>query len=40
MVLILRNNKKQNVYEFVFRSINSGIKEKVDDILEEDNGWE
>ncbi len=36
----LRNNKKQNVYEFVFRSTNSGIKEKVDDILEEDNGWE
>ena len=36
----LRNNKKQNVYEFVFRSTNSVIKEKVDDILEEDNGWE
>ncbi len=35
----LRNNKKQNVYAFVFRSINSGIQEKVDDILGEDGGW-
>ncbi|KAI4450251.1 hypothetical protein C823_004784 [Eubacterium plexicaudatum ASF492] len=36
----LRNNKKQNVYEFVFRSLNSGIKEKEDNILEVKNGWE
>lgn len=36
----LRNHKKQNVYEFVFRSTNSGIQEKVDDILEKNNGWE
>lgn len=35
----LRNNKKQNVYAFVFRSINFGIQEKVDDILGEDGGW-
>lgn len=35
----MRNDKKRNVYEFVFRSINSGIEEKVDDILEENNGW-
>lgn len=35
----LRNNKKQNVYAFVFRSINFGIQKKVDDILGEDGGW-
>ncbi|MCI8640097.1 MAG: hypothetical protein HFG41_13415 [Coprococcus sp.] len=35
----LRNNKRQNVYAFVFRSTNSGIEEKVDDILGEDGGW-
>lgn len=35
----LRNNKKQNAFVFVFRSINSGIEEKVHDILGEDGGW-
>lgn len=35
----LRNSKKQNVYEFAFRSLNSDIEEKLDDILDEDNGW-
>lgn len=35
----LRNDKKRNVYEFVFRSINSGIEEKVQDILGEDGDW-
>lgn len=35
----LRNNKKQNVYVFVFRSINSDIEEKVHDIFVEDGGW-
>lgn len=35
----LRNNKKQNVYAFVSRTINFGIQEKVDDILGEDGGW-
>lgn len=36
----LRNNKERNRYEFVYRSINSGIEEKVYDILEESRGWE
>lgn len=35
----LRNDKKRNVYEFVFRSINSGIEEKVHDILGKNDGW-
>lgn len=35
----LRNDKKRNIYEFVFRSINSGIEEKVHDILRQDSGW-
>lgn len=35
----LRNDKKHNVYEFVFRSINSGIEEKVHDILGKNGGW-
>lgn len=35
----LRNDKKRNIYEFVFRSINSGIEEKVHDILRKDSGW-
>lgn len=35
----LKNDKKRKVYEFVFRSTNSGIEEKVDDILEEEHGW-
>lgn len=34
----LRNNKKQKVYEFVFR-INPDIKEKENYIRHEDNGW-
>lgn len=34
----LRNNKKQNAYEFVFRSSRSDMEEKVNDILEY-NGW-
>jgi hypothetical protein len=36
----LRNDKKRNVYEFVFRSTSSGIEEKVNDILVEEHGWE
>lgn len=35
----LRNDKKRNIYEFVLRSINSGIEEKVHDILRKDSGW-
>ena len=35
----LRNDKKRNVYEFVFRSINFGIEEKVHDILGKNDGW-
>ncbi len=35
----LRNNKKQNVYAFVFRSINFRIQEKANDILGKDGGW-
>ena len=34
----MRNNKKQKVYEFVFR-INPDIKEKENYIRHEDNGW-
>lgn len=35
----LKNDKKHNVYEFVFRSINSDIEEKVHDVLEKNVGW-
>ena len=35
----LRNDKKRKVYEFVFRSINSGIEEKMHDILGKNGGW-
>ena len=35
----LRNNKKQNKYEFAFRSLNCDTEEKVDDICAENNGW-
>lgn len=34
----LRNNKKQQAYQFVFRSLSSDIDEKVHDIIE-DEGW-
>lgn len=34
----LRNNKPQQSYQFVFRTFNSNINEKVQDIIE-DNGW-
>lgn len=34
----LRNNKPQQSYQFVFRTFNSDIDEKVQDIIE-DNGW-
>lgn len=34
----LRNNKKQQSYQFVFRSLSSVIDEKVHDIIE-DKGW-
>lgn len=36
----LRNNKKQNTYQFAFRSLNYDVEEKVDDICAERNGWE
>ena len=35
----LRNDKKRNIYEFVFRSINSGIEGKMHDILRKNGGW-
>lgn len=35
----LRNDKKHNIYEFVFRSINSGIEGKMHDILRKNGGW-
>ena len=35
----LRNNKKQNKYEFAFRSLNYDIEEKVYEICDEYNGW-
>ncbi|MCM1496096.1 MAG: hypothetical protein NC089_09910 [Bacteroides sp.] len=34
----LRNNKTQQSYQFVFRTLSSGIDEKVHDIIE-DGGW-
>ena len=34
----LRNNKTQQSYQFVFRSLSSAINEKVYNIIE-DNGW-
>lgn len=34
----LKNNKSQQSYEFVFRSLNSDIDKKVQDIIQ-DNGW-
>lgn len=34
----LRNNKPQKSYQFVFRTLNSDIDEKVHDIIR-DNGW-
>lgn len=34
----LRNNKSQQSYQFVFRTLNSGIDEKVQEIIE-DGGW-
>ncbi|MCI8300211.1 MAG: hypothetical protein HFI69_07650 [Lachnospiraceae bacterium] len=35
----LRHNKKQNRYEFVFRPLEPGIKEKVKKIRARDQGW-
>lgn len=35
----LRNNKKQNTYEFAFRPLRSNIDEKVHEIRETSNGW-